>query len=218
VKQFIVKTVAIAGAFLGIAGTGTVRAQVGAHDATPIPTANPSVRHNAVILTASKLAIERTTDSLSVAVDRTGLKPAAIQVGENMITGLKYEWFVYPKDQPRPGSRSSGLAGTDFNIGTSLLNTKTDGIPRPGQSYFVELDWSVFETDIPQQHMWSPETSGKYNVLLQGKLRQLVGPKLESERAKSPKDVRLLIIVGALAMFAVILSRVLRKRFRQRSR
>jgi len=44
------------------------------------------------------------------------------------------------------------------------LNRNLDKIPRPGEKYLVEIYFEIFETDIPAQHMWSPQ-SGKYKVL-----------------------------------------------------
>jgi hypothetical protein len=42
------------------------------------------------------------------------------------------------------------------------------------QKYVVEMDLTVFETDIPPQHMWHPQGSKNYKVLWQRTLRQTV--------------------------------------------
>jgi hypothetical protein len=92
-----------------------------------------------------------------------------------MVTGLKDELFVY-----RGGklvlSGYAGLQGTGqiySSIGTVFLQRRIDKIPQPGEKYTVKVRLSLFETDIPAQHMWSPE-SGKYKVLWTKTLQQEV--------------------------------------------
>lgn len=172
------RPIAAAILWVGAALTVPARAQSGLHfpAPTPIADANPDVRHDVVVQIPANLAITRTADSLSIATDRTKSNPATISVGQNMITGLESRLFAYPKDGPRPPKPGGhGLGGTDFNIGTSILNTKTDGIPVPGKSYVVEIEWTIFETDVPPQHHWLPK-SGKYKVILEGTLKQIVDP------------------------------------------
>jgi hypothetical protein len=55
----------------------------------------------------------------------------------------------------------------------ALLQRGIDKIPQPGEKYTVKVRLSLFETDIPAQHMWSPE-SGKYKVLWTRTLQQEV--------------------------------------------
>ena len=95
-------------------------------------------------------------------------------VGTNMVTGVESEFYVYPEGEPRPANGGSGLGGTDFNLGTIFWHTKLDGIPLPGRKYVVESELAVFETDIPGQHMWSPQGSKNYKVLWQRTLKQTV--------------------------------------------
>jgi hypothetical protein len=64
--------------------------------------------------------------------------------------------------------------GPEFNLGTSLLHTRPDGIPLPGKKYIVEVDLAVFETDVPPQHAWQPQGSKNYKVLWQRTLKQTV--------------------------------------------
>jgi hypothetical protein len=51
-----------------------------------------------------------------------------------------------------------------------FLKSADGGIPAPGKRYVVEEDVSIFETDVPAQHMWSPE-SGRYRVIWAEKLK-----------------------------------------------
>lgn len=91
-----------------------------------------------------------------------------------MVTGVRDELFVYPAGDARPslGGRW-GLGNLDFNLGTSILNAKQDGIPVPGKKYIVEMDLAIFETDIPPQHARTPY-SKNYRVLWKRTLRQTV--------------------------------------------
>jgi len=166
---------AIFAAGLWVSVVATVRAQFrGFPDPTPMAGANPSVRHQVVVQIPTELVIERTADSLSIALDGAKRKPATITVGEKMITGVEDRTFVYPKGEPRPsGPGEIGLGGTDFNFGARIMHLKPEGIPVKGKSYVIEVEWTIFETDIPPQHMWSPR-SGKYKILLEGKLQKTV--------------------------------------------
>lgn len=92
-----------------------------------------------------------------------------------MVTGVQSKLFVYRVGESRPAERFRlGLSGgLDFNLGTDFVNAKLGGIPVPGEKYVIEMDLAVFETDVPCQHMWSPE-SGKYKILWTRTLRQIV--------------------------------------------
>ncbi len=141
----------------------------------PISDADPSVRHPVTIGVPTKLTVERTPDTLSITVDRSSLEAAEITVGSRMVTGVRSQSFVYPLGESRrPHAIGSGLhGGVDFNLGTDFVHTKRGGIPAPGAKYVVEMDLAVFETDVPPQHFWSPE-SENYRVLLKRTLRQIV--------------------------------------------
>jgi hypothetical protein len=92
-----------------------------------------------------------------------------------MVTGLKYELLVYRGDK-LVLSGYAGLQGggtTYASIGTLFLTRRIDKIPQPGEKYTVKVRLSLFETDIPAQHLWSPE-SGKYKVLWTRTLQQKV--------------------------------------------
>ena len=139
----------------------------------PITNANPSIRVPLLVHVPTKLKIERTTDMLSVEVDQSSLEATNLMVGTNMVIGVQSEEYVFPEGEPRPANGKYGW-GTDFNLGTSLLHTRPDGIPLPGKKYIVEVDLTVFETDVPPQHEWQPQGSKYYKVLWLRTLRQTV--------------------------------------------
>ena len=140
----------------------------------PIPDADSSIRNEVIIKVPTKLAVMRTTDTLSIAVDRGSFDTTRITVGSKLVTGVQNELFVYSEGDARPfEGRRNGLSGVDFNLGTSILNAKQEGIPVPGKKYVVEMDMAIFETDIPPQHMWSPH-SKNYRILWKRTLKQTV--------------------------------------------
>ena len=139
----------------------------------PITNANPSIRLPLLLHVPTKLKIERTTDMLSVQIDRTSLEATNLMVGTNMVTGAHSKLYVYPKGESRPANGRYEW-GTSFDLGKSLWHTRPEGIPLPGKKYVVELDFTVFETDVPPQHEWSPQGSRNYKVLWQRTLKQTV--------------------------------------------
>lgn len=139
-----------------------------------IADANPSIRMPLLIHVPTQLEIERTTDMLSVKIDPGSLAATNLMVGTNMVTGVESRFYVYPEGDPPPANGRFGLGGTDFNLGTSIWHTKQGGIPLPGKKYVVHLDLTVFETDIPPQHRWSPQGSKNYRILWQRTLKQTV--------------------------------------------
>ncbi len=146
----------------------------------PISDVDPSVRHKVEVKVPTQLTVERGSNTLSITVDRNSREPTNILVGSKMVTGVQWHTYIYPEGETRPsrtdrgglsGGGSSG--GFDFNLGTTFLHTKPDGIPVAGKNYVVEMDLSIFETDIPAQHMWSPYSTN-YRILWERTLRQLV--------------------------------------------
>jgi hypothetical protein len=141
----------------------------------PVPNADPSVRREKEFRLPTRLRVKRADDQIELGVDPDSLKPVKLDVGANMVTGLKDELFVYRGDK-LVLSGYAGLQGggtTYASIGTVVLQRRIDKIPRPGEKYTVKVRLLLFETDIPAQHMWSPE-SGKYKVLWTRTLRQEV--------------------------------------------
>ena len=95
---------------------------------------------------------------LSLEIDHSSLEATNLMVGTNMVTGVQSKEYVFPEGEPRPANCQYGLGGTDFNLGKSFWHTKQEGIPLPGKNYVVEVDLTVFETDVPPQQtiFWIP--------------------------------------------------------------
>jgi hypothetical protein len=96
---------------------------------------------------------------------------------------IEDELRVYVRGDPRPlqarsvsegsiSEKESAIPFSNANIlkSTEVLSRVQDGIPAPGTRYVIEHDISLFEADIPPQHMWSPESSRNFRVLWERKL------------------------------------------------
>jgi hypothetical protein len=132
----------------------------------------------------TRLSVQRMADRLSVSYDHASLRNVKITVGRKLTIGIKDELRVYLKDGERPVRYRSVLEESmnekefgavplsDANLlkSTETLTTVRDGIPAAGKRYIVEHDIVLFETDVPAQHMWSPESSNNYRVLWEKKL------------------------------------------------
>jgi hypothetical protein len=140
----------------------------------PITNANPSIRVPLLVHVPTKLKIERASDTLSMEIDKSSLEATNLMVGTNMVTGVESKIYVYREGEPRPANGGYGLGGTDFNLGTMIWHTNQEGIPLPGKKYVVEVELTVFETDIPPQHMWSPQGSKYFKILWRRTLKQTV--------------------------------------------
>lgn len=117
----------------------------------------------------TKLAIVRTATTLSIAVAERDRKPLTVEATPGLTLGVEHQLIVTAQGKR---TTSEGLSsGTDFNLGTRILNRATDGIPVPGTRYRVELKLTVFETDRAPEHLWSPQ-GPKYRVLWTGHLEQ----------------------------------------------
>ncbi|MDQ3620894.1 MAG: hypothetical protein M3463_00155 [Verrucomicrobiota bacterium] len=130
----------------------------------------------------------RTPTQLLVREDHQTLKPIKLMVGSNMLLGMTSETYIYPVGGVRPAEPqrrglSSGIPGKG-GVSTDIFHPKLVNILQPGKPCVVEVEIAFFETDIPPQHMWSPE-SGKYKVLWRTTLRRTV-----EEKAEVPEEFR----------------------------
>ena len=141
----------------------------------PIAGADPAVREEQEVLVPTAFIVERTADRLSVSEDNRTLKPIKLSVGLKMELGMETELYIYPVGTIRSAEPISigqgGVPRAGPSRATSFFYPKPDGFLKAGTPYVVELKITIFETDIPSQHLWSP-TGGKYKVLWQQTLKQ----------------------------------------------
>jgi hypothetical protein len=138
----------------------------------PIPTAVPSIRTEREFRLPASLQVKRTDEQMSLSFDY--VRAIKLKVGKDMVTGLKSELRVCRDGKLVVSgyhSLESGPAGKP-SIGV-ILNRRIDKIPQAGERYTVEVQLTLFETDIPPRHLWSPE-SGKYRVLWTKTIKQKV--------------------------------------------
>jgi hypothetical protein len=126
----------------------------------PVADANPNVREKRVFRVPTRLIVERSKNKIAVSVDMDSLEQIEIPVGHKMICAFKHEFSVESRKEKKV--YSSGLGGS-ANLG-AFITSALDGIPKEGEKYIVELRLILFETDIPTQHFWKPE-SGRYREI-----------------------------------------------------
>jgi hypothetical protein len=136
----------------------------------PIATADPSIRTEREFRLPAELQVKRTADQMSLTLD--DMRPVKVKVGKDMVTGLKQELRVYREGKLVQSGYSSLESSPAAHPGIDLvLNRRIDKIPQAREKYTVEVVLTLFETDIPAQHLWMPE-SGKYRVLWTKTLKQ----------------------------------------------
>ena len=88
-----------------------------------------------------------------------------------MTVGIRQEESIYHDGTEKPINMAlqSGLA---FAASTNVLAVPTVEYSQPGQSFDFEHRIMIFETDLPAQHMWSPERGKYYKVLWAGTFRE----------------------------------------------
>jgi hypothetical protein len=128
--------------------------------------------HPIAVRVPAALSIARAIDALSVAVDPAALALTQVTADAGMVIGVEREVFVFPAGRDRPALGRRGVTqNADFTTTTDTWNAKRDGIPVPGMQYAVEVQFALFETDIPYANGWNPH-AGNYKVLWSRTLRQ----------------------------------------------
>ncbi|HEY3760735.1 MAG TPA: hypothetical protein VGN23_03210 [Verrucomicrobiae bacterium] len=140
-----------------------------------IADADPSVCHTLTMQIPRQL-IFRPNNAMSIGIgfDTNSMVTTNFMVGTNMIVGTETETEIYPADHPESKKPTgSGLeSGTQFSTANIWINGPFKELT-PGIKYMVETHFILFETDIPPQHMWEPQ-SPKYKVLWEQTLEQTI--------------------------------------------
>jgi hypothetical protein len=131
--------------------------------------ADPSLRHSVTVQLPTKLEIKRTQHSLSVGY--TSLEAVELTVGLNMTEGLRDEERIYRNGDSSP--ETSYVSETDsieiksqpWNFTQVFKPGEGANFPQPGTEYDVERRLTLFETDEPPQHEWSPQSGKHYKEL-----------------------------------------------------
>jgi len=126
----------------------------------PIEDVDPSIRHPAAILLPTGMRASRQGNSLVV---RFSTVSTNLMVGHKMVTGITCSTTARQGEieYPMGTTVSSGVdlfASPEFKQGSSNL-------PSRSTKLMLEYHVEVFETDMPVDHMWMPESGGHYRVL-----------------------------------------------------
>jgi RNA polymerase sigma factor (sigma-70 family) len=105
----------------------------------------------------SRLVVKRSANQIKVSADMKSLHSLCLEgVGKNMFCGFKYVVFVDAdgvKVERLKGLGSIGANGT-VNFSGIITGQLLDNV-------VIEVQFCIFETDIPPQHMWNP-AQGRY--------------------------------------------------------
>ena len=85
-------------------------------------------------------------------------------VGRNMVIGVMREESLAYRGKEYPFGMSL-RGGFDCDAGTNTLTVPRNKLPPPGEEFTFEHRMTLFETDLPAQHMWSPQSGKLYEVL-----------------------------------------------------
>lgn len=139
------------------------------------------VRHSVQLPMPTRLKLRRTQSQISDSFDLPSVRNMKIIVDEDMFIGLRDEVRAYRRGSPRPESpgrvsyasldERSASSEAGFLKSTNLWNGVQDNMPLPGEQYTIEHHLSIFETDVPPQHMWSGAIAGRFRVLWDRKLK-----------------------------------------------
>ena len=135
----------------------------------PIAEADPKIREIARFKIPTKLLVNRENTVIGIKVDTSSLVDTVLSVGRKMATGFSVETYVISGGK-RTLSSIGTISGKEAYFGEENLFRDVEGFPIIGESYFIEMVIKIFETDIPPQHMWRPE-SARYRILWTDTLR-----------------------------------------------
>ncbi len=119
------------------------------------------------------MAVVRNGGSLKVSFP--ALATTNLMVGQKMVTGMMREDTFYQNAIAHPAGTSLQGGGLEFDSTTNAFTLKPELVPEPGQEFIFEHRVTFFETDIPTQHMWSPQSGKHYRVLWTQTFKHMVG-------------------------------------------
>jgi hypothetical protein len=138
----------------------------------PIADASPEIRYPVQIHIPVRLHAVKTNDAIWIETAEMTL--TNLTVGTNMVTGTECETQAY-QDGQLLGTGGSSLQGglADGGFSDKLLLNFEKSL-RADRSIALEITITMFETDEPAQHFWSPQSGHKYHVLLKQTFKLVV--------------------------------------------
>jgi hypothetical protein len=92
------------------------------------------------------------------------LETTNLTVGHKMVTGFIIEDSYCQSGVAHHLGKEMG-SGNNFEAFTNVWTLGRNGFPQSGQEFTLERRFTIFETDLPAQHMWSPSSGKYYRVL-----------------------------------------------------
>ena len=132
----------------------------------PVADADPAAVHPEVVRVPKAIVVTPGPDRLEARWDMTSLEDVTLEVGSKMILGTEVEYRVY-----RDGDEAGQSYAMTLTSATEFRAADVELFPG-FRSERIDARVTIFQTDIPPQHMWSP-TSGRYAVLC----RRVIGAK-----------------------------------------
>jgi hypothetical protein len=124
-----------------------------------------------------KLSVTRSADKVTISARPDSTESIWLSIDPAMSTGMRTEVRVYTSNAPRPAQPDSIelKSGTDFaGIGEEVLNREDHDFPTPGKEFVIEMDLSIFETEVPPQHKWNPMMGSNYKTIWHGVITQMI--------------------------------------------
>jgi hypothetical protein len=137
----------------------------------PIADADPTDRHPVSLRVPRKLQVERRGESLTVTI--ADFQTVKLTVGRNMVTGIQCEENIQHGAAVLPLRMTLG-SGHTVEPFEHVFTRGGDKIPSSEEKYSVEYEVTIFETDVPAQHLWAPQRGKLYKVLWTHTFKQLV--------------------------------------------
>jgi hypothetical protein len=133
----------------------------------PIKDADPAQRQVKVLGVPTSLIIEAKPAGTYVGFDQQSVCELKLMVGRKMVVGVEWTLYYYRGTERVELRRETGGSLESLTSGGQQVVQGLQGIADVQGSLQLIAELSVFETDIPPQHMWMPQ-KGRYQVLWRG--------------------------------------------------
>jgi hypothetical protein len=137
----------------------------------PVADADPSTRTPVTVGIPVTMRVVRRGESLLVSFPT--VQSTNLTLGHKLVTGFRREDTLYCDGTARPLGMSL-QGGLLFESSTNVLPFKIGTLPTMGREFTLEHRVTIFETDMPVQHMWSPQSGKHYGVLWARTFRETV--------------------------------------------
>jgi hypothetical protein len=133
----------------------------------PIGSADPAVRQSLTVAVPTDILIRRQSGAYTYTLPASCFSPQVVSVGKDMLLSWKWSEFHVERGpaESEAVTHCSDALGS-LHVGDEL-SVDLRSAQNPDKKFALRIRFTLFETDIPPEHMWSPER-GKYRVLWTG--------------------------------------------------